>query len=111
STRDRIVGIYTTDSVQMIILDTPGLLDPAYPLQRAMRATSLDALGEADVIIHLVDATESAPPDLAAAAGLAVQPRAPIIVAFNKMDALSSNQRAELAARYPSAHQIPAATG
>jgi len=111
STRDRIVGIHTTDSVQMIILDTPGLLDPAYPLQRAMRATSLEALAEADVIIYVVDATEHTPPDFAAAAGLNVQPRAPIIVAFNKTDALSSAQRAELAERYPSALQISASTG
>src|SRR5947209_14647694 len=82
STRDRVVGIHTTNDVQMIILDTPGLLDPAYPLQRAMRATSLDALAEADVIIHVVDATESTPPNLAAAAGLEAEPQAPVIVAL-----------------------------
>lgn len=111
STRDRIVGIYTTDSVQMVILDTPGLLDPAYPLQRAMRATSLEAVREADVIIYVVDATEGTPLDFAAAAGLDVQPRAPILVALNKMDALSSRQRVELADRYPYAHQISASTG
>ena len=111
STRDRIVGIHTTGSVQMIILDTPGLLDPAYPLQRAMRATSLEALAEADVIIYVVDATENTAPDFAAAAGLDVQPRAPIIVAFNKTDALPSSRQAELAERHPSALQISASTG
>src|SRR5947209_5813180 len=96
STRDRIVGIHTTEDVQMIILDTPGLLNPAYPLQRAMRATSLDALEEADVIIYVVDATESTPPDLTAAAGLEGPPRAPIILALNKVDALSPAERTEL---------------
>src|SRR6476659_7178313 len=43
STRNRIVGIRTEGDVQLIVLDTPGLLDPAYPLQHAMRATSLRA--------------------------------------------------------------------
>lgn len=32
STRDRIVGIYTSDDSQLVILDTPGLLNPKYPL-------------------------------------------------------------------------------
>ena len=42
----------------MIILDTPGLLNPRYPLQKAMRGTALAALDEADVVLHLVDGTE-----------------------------------------------------
>ena len=37
STRDRVVGIYSADDSQMVILDTPGLLNPGYLLQEAMR--------------------------------------------------------------------------
>src|SRR3954464_10180779 len=70
STRDRIVGIRSDDDVQMIILDTPGLLDPAYPLQQAMRATSPEALNDADVIIYVIDATEPIQASLEEAAGL-----------------------------------------
>ena len=62
STRDRVVGIRTTDDVQMIVLDTPGLLNPRYELQRAMRSTALRALKDADVVIYLADATERTPP-------------------------------------------------
>ena len=36
STRDRIVGIRTTGDTQMVLLDTPGLLEPKYALQQAM---------------------------------------------------------------------------
>src|SRR5436190_7396356 len=61
STRDRIVGIHSTDDIQMIILDTPGLLNPKYELQRAMRATALTALKDADVIVYLIDASEGTP--------------------------------------------------
>lgn len=111
STRDRVVGIHTTDDVQMIILDTPGLLDPAYPLQRAMRATSLNAVAEADVIIYVIDATEGALPNFTEAAGLSDPPRAPIIIALNKVDSLSSRRRAELAELYPEALQISAING
>ncbi len=56
STRDRIVGIRTEGDVQMIVLDTPGLLNPRYPLQRAMRGAALAALDDADVVLYLVDA-------------------------------------------------------
>src|SRR5437763_16880580 len=58
STRDRIVGIHTAGDIQLIILDTPGLLNPRYALQKAMRATALAALAEADVVLYLIDATE-----------------------------------------------------
>jgi GTP-binding protein Era len=97
STRDRIVGIYTGEDSQLVILDTPGLLNPKYPLQQAMRSTAVRALEEADVIIYLADATEGQPPPLAQAAELSTPPKAPVIVALNKSDALNSFQRDQLA--------------
>jgi GTPase len=97
STRDRIVGIHTTDDAQMVILDTPGLLNPKYPLQQAMRSTAVRALDEADVIIYLADATEGLPPSLSEAAELSAPPQVPVIVALNKSDALNSVRREELA--------------
>ena len=96
STRDRIVGIYTTADAQLVILDTPGLLNPKYPLQQAMRSTAVRALAEADVIIYLADATEGLPPPLAEAAALEEPPKAPVIVALNKADALTPSRRDEL---------------
>ena len=96
STRDRIVGIYTSEDAQLVILDTPGLLNPKYPLQQAMRSTAVRALDEADVIIYLADATEGPPPPLAEAAGLASPPTAPVIIALNKSDALNQSRREEL---------------
>jgi GTP-binding protein Era len=97
STRDRIVGIYTSDDAQLVILDTPGLLNPKYPLQQAMRSTAVRALEEADVIIYLADATEGMPPSLSEAAELTTLPTAPVIVALNKSDALNPVRREELA--------------
>ncbi len=100
STRDRIVGIRSEDDVQMVILDTPGLLEPRYELQRVMRATALRALEDADVIVYMVDAHDhpSAPP-LADAAALERPPNAPVITAFNKIDALDHEERAVLLER------------
>ncbi|HMJ19096.1 MAG TPA: GTPase Era [Gemmatimonadaceae bacterium] len=96
STRDRIVGIYTNADAQLVILDTPGLLNPKYPLQQAMRSTAVRALDEADVIIYLADATEGLPPPLAEAAELETSPKGHVIIALNKADALPPSRREEL---------------
>ncbi len=98
STRDRVVGIYTADDSQMVILDTPGLLNPGYLLQQAMRSTALRALDEADVIVYLADATEGNPPSLVEAAELTSAPKAPVITVLNKSDAIPASRLAQTVA-------------
>jgi len=110
STRDRVVGIYTKDDAQMVILDTPGLLNPGYLLQQSMRSTALSALDEADVIVYLADATEGKPPSLAEAADLSSPPRAPVITVLNKSDAIPASRRDEAGAGEDVVH-ISALTG
>ena len=111
STRDRIVGIHTTGDVQMIILDTPGLLNPRYELQRAMRGTALRALKDADIIVYLADATERTPPSLMEAAELELPPQASVWTVLNKSDRLRPVERAELAKALPDARFVSALTG
>ncbi|HWL40896.1 MAG TPA: GTPase Era, partial [Gemmatimonadaceae bacterium] len=111
STRDRIVGIFTTADAQMVILDTPVLLDPKYPLQESMRSTAVRALDEADVIVYLADATEGQPPPLVDAAKLPKSPGAPVIIALNKSDQLPAPRRDELAATNDEAILVSALTG
>ncbi len=111
STRDRIVGIRTDNDTQMIIADTPGLMDPGYPLQAAMRGAAIGALSDADVIAYVADARDGAPASLAQAAGLAQQPSAPLILALNKVDLLTSHDRERLAAELPDAIFMSALNG
>ena len=111
STRDRVVGIRTEGDVQMIILYTPGLLNPRYELQRAMRGTALRALKDADLIVYLADATERTPPSLLEAAELEREPRAPVLTVLNKADAIRPVERQELAEALPEARFISALTG
>lgn len=121
STRDRVVGILTRDAgadpSQLVFLDTPGLLEPRDALQHVMRAAALKALTDANVIVYLVDATAAPfpPPDLATAADLAAPPRAPTIVALNKIDALSPDElvtvRTAIRGAHPDALLISASTG
>ena len=110
STRDRVVGISTVDDAQMVILDTPGLLNPRYALQESMRDTALRALEEADVIIYLADATDGTPEPLAEAAQLKRGIAAPAITALNKSDSLTTARREQLA-QDESIHLVSALTG
>lgn len=111
STRDRVVGIHSTADIQMIIFDTPGLLEPKYELQQAMRSAAVRAVNDADVIVYLADATAGAPPSLTEAARLKSPPRAPVITVLNKSDLLNQHRRAELEASCPDAVFVSAMTG
>jgi len=111
STRDRIVGIRTTDSSQMVLLDTPGLLAPKYQLQEAMRSTALKALSDADVVVYVVDATLGSPPPLEAAASLNVPIPGQVLTALNKIDELTDAARKALQDTNPDAFAVSALTG
>jgi len=111
STRNRVVGLRTERDVQMIILDTPGLLEPKDKLHTAMRNAALSAVRDADVIVHVVDATARHVSPFMEAASLASQPKANIVVALNKVDLLDVTARAYLRAEYPLAVLCSAAAG
>jgi GTP-binding protein Era len=112
TTRDRVVGIRTTDNSQMVLLDTPGLLDPAYELQEVMRQTAVHVLSDADVIVYVADVSDGEPMPLEVAAKIDRLPRAPLILALNKIDKLSRVAAAELNAEgKPDAMPLSALTG
>jgi len=111
STRQRVVGIHSTGDAQLVILDTPGLLNPEYALQKTMRAAALRALADADVIAYLIDATTDDTASLEEAASLTAPPRASVLTLLNKADRLNRAQRALLSLRWPNAHFISALRG
>ena len=111
STRERVVGILSDDTSQLIFLDTPGLLEPRYALHKAMLHSAHQAIEDADVILYLVDAQRDKPEDLVTLGQLPAPPRAPVIVVYNKSDEVSAARREELSALAPDASWISAATG
>ena len=55
TTRNQIRGIVTTETHQMVFVDTPGLMDPKYRLQLEMVRTAYGALRDADIILFVID--------------------------------------------------------
>ena len=87
TTWERVTGILTTEASQLIFLDTPGLLEARDLLQKSMLGAALSALGEADVILVVIDARYAPSPSdesrlLSALEGAS----APLHLALNKVD-------------------------
>lgn len=58
TTRKRILGILSDENSQIIFLDTPGFLEPAYLLQQKMMDSVFHSIADADVILLIVDIDE-----------------------------------------------------
>ncbi|WP_372637727.1 GTPase Era [Cohnella sp.] len=58
TTRNKIHGVYTTDDVQIVFLDTPGIHKPNSKLGNYMVKAAEGALNEVEAILFLTDVTE-----------------------------------------------------
>jgi GTP-binding protein Era len=97
ATRLPVTGLRTEGDTQYIFHDLPGLLDPAYLMQARMRALAVDAVGRAEVILHLHPASEAPAPDFTRLAGLERPPAAPVLTVYTKADLVHPARRSELA--------------
>ena len=111
STRDRITGILTFDDTQIILVDTPGLMEPNVALQQIMRGSALQALRDADVILHLIDSGDPKPAPLEQLAQTKEALSAPVLVARTKTDLLSEPQRERIQSESPRPCLVSAVTG
>ncbi len=58
TTRDRILGIKTTDDYQIVFVDTPGIYKADNMLNSYMQSKTEDSAKEVDLILFLIDAHE-----------------------------------------------------
>ncbi|MEX1020196.1 MAG: GTPase Era [Litorilinea sp.] len=92
TTRDSLLGIYTTAAMQIMFVDTPGIHKPQHKLGEHMVSVAEVAIEDADVVLWLVDAaTDPTDEDLSIASLLHDIYRrkrltTPLVVALNKSD-------------------------
>jgi GTP-binding protein Era len=92
TTRERVLGIDTRDGVQMVFVDTPGLVEPRYLLHRSMLHLATEVISDADVVLLLVDAAAPRAPELPdEVLGQLGRARSLVVVA-NKTDAASPDR-------------------
>ena len=88
TTRKRQLGILTTESAQLVFVDTPGMHNPRHKLGKFLNQEAEESLAGVDVILWLVDASfRPTDEDKQIASLLNRTPRrTPLVLAANKMD-------------------------
>lgn len=85
TTRHRILGIVNGDDFQMILSDTPGIIKPAYELQKSMMSFVRSAFEDADVLLYLVELGEKQLKDEAFFNKI-TSAKIPVLLLINKID-------------------------
>jgi GTPase len=92
TTRNRVLGILTDPQMQIIFVDTPGIIKTHDDFNKILVDTALATLSEVDVVCFLVDALKACREDVGFVLQNLRQVTAPIILAINKID-LMHNKR------------------
>ncbi|HTY24139.1 MAG TPA: GTPase Era [Desulfomonilaceae bacterium] len=86
TTRHAITAIYTEPDVQMVLRDTPGIHEAQTPLNRALVATAMKTLEEADVILFMVEPSADIHPEDLRIVDVIRASKARSVLAINKID-------------------------
>ena len=85
TTRHRILGMLNADDYQLILSDTPGIIQPAYKLQESMMDAMQSVFDDADVLVYLVEIGEKKGKDESVIKRLSKTAK-PLFLVINKID-------------------------
>jgi GTP-binding protein Era len=91
TTRNRLRAILTTPMAQLVLLDTPGIHKPHHLLGERLVQSARGAIGEVDVVLMLVDASQPAGRGDGFIVELLRHCRAPVHLALNKSDRVGAD--------------------
>jgi len=94
TTRHRILGIVNGDDFQLIFSDTPGIIKPAYEMQKSMMDSVKSAFEDADVLIYMVEIGEKELKDEAFFDKI-IRAKIPVLLLLNKIDKSDQTQLEE----------------
>ncbi|MCY0888474.1 MAG: GTPase Era [Alicyclobacillaceae bacterium] len=106
TTRNAIRGVMTRSDAQVIFIDTPGIHQPKHLLGERMMDAALQTLQEVDVVLMVVDATESGIHKDAPVLELLKDVTTPVYLVLNKVDRIKKEQLLPLIASYHKARSF-----
>lgn len=90
TTRKRIKGIYTTEDIQIVFVDTPGIHKPLNKLGEFLLDEAKVAVPDADVVLFLVDvSTPAGKGDRWIVENVLSSLKVPVVMVLNKVDKAS----------------------
>jgi GTP-binding protein Era len=92
TTRTQVRGVRTTDTTQMVLLDTPGVHKPRTLLGERANARALATLAEVDVICFMIDAGAPIGPGDRFVAERVGEVSTPAVLVVNKTDRASRDE-------------------
>ena len=94
TTRHRILGIVNGDDFQVILSDTPGIIKPAYEMQKSLMDFVKSAFEDADVLIYMVEIGEKELKDEDFFNKI-IHAKIPVLLLLNKIDKSNQEQLEE----------------
>ncbi|WP_293894457.1 GTPase Era [Flavobacterium sp.] len=94
TTRHRILGIVNGDDFQVILSDTPGIIKPAYEMQKSMMDFVKSAFEDADVLLYMVEIGEKELKDEDFFTKI-IHAKIPVLLLLNKIDKSNQEQLEE----------------
>jgi len=91
TTRHRILGIVNGADFQMIFSDTPGIIKPAYELQKSMMNFVKSAFEDADILIYMIEIGEKDLKDEKFFIKI-TNSKIPVLLLINKIDKSTSEE-------------------
>jgi GTP-binding protein Era len=111
TTRNRILAVVNKPGGQIVLYDTPGLHKPMHALNRRMVETATKSLGQVELALWVVDATEGYSPADRYVRDLLAKAQVKTLLVVNKVDLVSKPKLLPLIDRYqnllPFAEIIP----
>ncbi|MDY0291625.1 MAG: GTPase Era [Desulfuromonadaceae bacterium] len=107
TTRNRVLGIRTTETAQTLFLDTPGIHKARGKLNQYMVDQALSACSGVDVVLLVTDATTSSKGDHFILQILAKN-QIPVVLLINKIDCIDKTKLLPLIAQYNDAFNFAA---
>lgn len=106
TTRNKIHGVYTTNTSQIVFLDTPGIHKRQSKLGDYMNQTAMSTLGEVEAVLFLVDASEGLGGGDRYIAEQLNGLKTPVILVLNKIDKIEPEALLPLMAQYNKLHDF-----
>ena len=92
TTRNRILGIYTSEEAQIAFVDTPGIHRPGYKMNVRMMELVREAMRDVDILLHMVDVSNNFGKGEQFALDMVERYQKPSILLLNKVDLINKGK-------------------